>query len=132
MAENSLQNLLNTRSHVLRSSAPAKRYPLMGTQHITQNYRFPSKTPKNTIFAPENVIFFWVFSGSTLLPVPVECHTTKKGQNSASLSFFRVETGLALITRGPDLLKTARESFPRRSLCGRQKMRFYVTISAGA
>ena len=130
MAENSLQNLLNTRSHVLRSSAPAKRYPLMGTQHITQKYRFPSKTPKNAIFAPENVIFR-VFSGSTPLPVPVECRTTKKGK-TLLLSFSRVETGLALITRGPDLLKTARESIPRRSLCGRQKMSFYVTISAGA
>ena len=37
---------------------------------------------------------------------------------------------MALITRGPDLLKTARESFPRRSLCGRQKMSSHVTISA--
>ena len=38
--------------------------------------------------------------------------------------------GLALITRGPDLLITARESFPRRSLSGRQNMSSHVTISA--
>ena len=56
MAENSSKNLLDTRSHVLRSSTPAKRYPLMGIQHITQKERFPSKMPKNTIFAPENTI----------------------------------------------------------------------------
>ena len=54
MAENSSKNLLDTRSHVLQSSTPAKRYPLMGTQHITHKERFPSKMPKNTIFAPEN------------------------------------------------------------------------------
>ena len=42
MAENSSKNLLDTRSHVLRSSTPAKRYPLMGTQHITHKERFPS------------------------------------------------------------------------------------------
>ena len=56
MAENSSKNLLDTRSHVLRSSAPAKRYPLMGIQHITHKERFPSKMPKNTIFTPENTI----------------------------------------------------------------------------
>ena len=125
MAENSSKNLLNTRSHVLRSSVPAKRYPLMGTQHITQKtHRFSSKTPKNAIFTPEKVIFSG-FLCSTLLPVPVKCHTTKRNAKLCfSLSFSRVETGLALITKGPDLLKTARESFPRRSLCGRQKMRF--------
>ena len=53
-AENSSKTLLDTRSHVLRSSAPAKRYPLMGTQHITHKERFSSKMPKNTIFTPEN------------------------------------------------------------------------------
>ena len=57
MAENSSKNLLDTRSHVLRSSAPAKRYPLMGTQHITHKEQFPSKMPKNTNFTPENTIF---------------------------------------------------------------------------
>ena len=51
-------------------------------------------------------------------------------QNSALSFLVGVETGLALITRGPDLLISARESFPRRSLCGPQKMSSHVTISA--
>ena len=57
MAENSSKNLLDTRSHVLRSFTPAKKHPLMGIQHITHKERFPSKMPKNTIFAPENTLF---------------------------------------------------------------------------
>ena len=132
MAENSSNNLLNTRSHVLPLSAPAKRYPLMGTKHITQIWRFHSKTPKNVIFAPENVFFSGFFSGSTAFLLPVRRNTTKIWENSALSFFVRVETGLALISRGPNLLETARESLPRRSLCGRQKTSSYVTTSAGA